>query len=55
MDKKICPFMTQAFQYATHSTDHGQVQYCIEEKCMAWGISLAMEKYVCKLIDKERK
>ena len=48
--KKICPFMTSAFQYDDHATDHGQIQYCIERLCMAWGI----DRNCCKLIDKEK-
>ena len=67
--KKICPFMTSAFQYDDHATDHGQIQYCIERLCMAWGMvksiecgnyegveyNATIEEYGCKLIDKEEK
>ena len=64
MDKKVCPFMTSAFQYDDHTTDMGQIQYCIERLCMAWGVikpytynnEAGKEILVlrgCKLIDKE--
>ena len=54
---KVCPFMTTAFQFETHSTNMGQIQKCIKDKCMAWGVVIKPVTsepniYGCKLIER---
>ena len=34
-DKKICPFMSKS---SINSPPRFMVTYCVEDKCMAWGV-----------------